>query len=68
MFAAYLFGAAGRLNFTFQTLEWDIPSNLLAMLPFVLAIVAMIVLTSGKRARFLGAPAALGIPYSREER
>jgi len=69
MFAAYLFGAAGRLNFTFQTLEWDfLNSNLLAMLPFVLAIVAMILLTSGKRARFLGAPAALGIPYSREER
>ena len=38
------------------------------MLPFVLAIVAMIVLTSGKRARFLGAPEALGIPYHREQR
>ncbi len=68
MFAAYLFGAAGRLNFTFQTMEINIPSNLLAMLPFVLAIVAMILLTSGKRARLLGAPAALGIPYFREER
>jgi ABC-type uncharacterized transport system permease subunit len=38
------------------------------MLPFVLAIVAMILLTSGKRARFLGAPAALAIPYFREQR
>ena len=38
------------------------------MLPFVLAIIAMIALTSGKRARFLGAPAALGVPYFREER
>jgi simple sugar transport system permease protein len=68
LFAAYLFGAAGRVNFTLQTLEISVPSNLLAMIPFVLAIIAMILLASGKRARFLGAPAALGIPYSREER
>ena len=68
LWVAYLFGAAGRINFTFQTLEVNVPANLLAMLPFVLAILAMLVLTSGKRARFLGAPAALGIPYFREER
>lgn len=71
VFAAYLFGAAERVQFTLQTLgePWsDIPSTILAMLPFVLAIVAMIVLTSGKRARFLGAPEALGIPYHREQR
>lgn len=71
VFAAYLFGAAERIQFTLQTLgePWSsIPSTLLAMLPFVLAIVAMIVLTSGKRARFLGAPAALAIPYFREQR
>lgn len=71
LFAAYLFGAAERLGFTLQTLgePWsNIPSNLLAMLPFLLAIVAMLALTSGKRARFLGAPAALGLPYFREQR
>ena len=71
VFAAYLFGAAERVQFTLQTLgePWSsIPSTLLSMLPFVLAIIAMIVLTSGKRARYLGAPAALGIPYFREQR
>jgi len=68
LLAAYLFGAAGRLNFTFQTLGVSVPANLLAMIPFILAIIAMIVLTSGKRARLLGAPAALGIPYAREQR
>ena len=71
IFAAYLFGAAEHLQFTLQTLgePWsNIPSSLLAMLPFILAIVAMIVLTSGKRARFLGAPEALAIPYFREQR
>ena len=40
----------------------------LVIVVVILAIIAMIVLTSGKRARFLGAPAALGIPYFREER
>ncbi len=71
VFAAYLFGAATRIQFTLQTLgePWsDIPSTILAMLPFVLAIVAMLALTSGKRARLLGAPAALAIPYFREQR
>ncbi len=71
LFAAYLFGAAERIGFTLQTLgePWsNIPSTLLSMLPFILAIVAMLVLTSGKRARFLGAPAALGLPYFREQR
>ncbi|MCP3996757.1 MAG: ABC transporter permease [bacterium] len=71
LFAAYLFGAAERIGFTLQTLgePWsNIPSSILAMLPFVLAIVAMLVLTSGKRAKLLGAPAALGLPYFREQR
>jgi simple sugar transport system permease protein len=68
LWVAYIFGIAGRLNFTFQTLEINVPATLLNMLPFLLAIIAMIVLTSGKRARFLGAPAALGSPYFREER
>ena len=68
LWVAYLFGIAGRLNFTFQTLEINVPATLLDMLPFLLAIIAMIALTSGKRAKFLGAPAALAIPYFREER
>jgi simple sugar transport system permease protein len=68
LWVAYVFGAAGRVSFTFQTLGIEIPASVLKMLPFILAILAMLVLTSGKRARFLGAPAALGIPYFREER
>jgi ABC-type uncharacterized transport system permease subunit len=71
IFAAYLFGAAEHVQFTLQTLgePWsNIPASLLAMLPFILAIIAMIELTRGTRARFLGAPEALGIPYFREQR
>lgn len=71
IFAAYLFGAAIRLGLVLQTLgePWsEIPATLLATIPFVLAIIAMIVFASGERARTLGAPAALGIPYFREQR
>lgn len=68
MFAAYLFGAVTRLNFTLQTLGVRIPADFLAMLPFLLTIVALILLTSGRRARLLGAPEALALPYEREAR
>ena len=68
LFAAYLFGGVTRLNFTLQAYGVEVPSQILAMLPFVLTIVVLILITSGRRARFLGAPAALGNPYSREER
>lgn len=68
VFAAYLFGAVTRANFTFQTLGVEVPAELLAMLPFVLTIVVLILTTSGARARLFGAPAALAVPYAREER
>jgi simple sugar transport system permease protein len=71
LFVGYAFGFAQFLQLRLQTLgdPWNsIPSTLLAMVPFVLAFVAMLVVASGKRARFLGAPAALTIPYFREQR
>ncbi len=71
LFVAYAFGFAQFLELRLQTLgePWSgIPSTLLAMIPFALAIIAMIVVASGKRARLLGAPAALAVPYFREQR
>jgi len=71
LFVAYAFGFAQFLELRLQTLgdPWNsIPSTLLTMIPFVLAYVAMLVVASGKRARMLGAPAALAIPYFREQR
>lgn len=71
LFVAYAFGFAQFLELRLQTLgdPWNsIPSTLLTMIPFVLAYVAMLVVASGKRARLLGAPAALAIPYFREQR
>lgn len=66
--AAYLFGAVVRANFTLQNVGVSVPAELLAMLPFLLTIVVLLVTTSGARARLLGAPAALATPYAREER
>jgi simple sugar transport system permease protein len=57
-----------RLNFTLQAYGVSIPSQFLAMLPFILTIVVLILLTGGRRGRFLGAPAALTRPYTREQR
>lgn len=68
LFASYLFGAVTRLNFTLQTLGVSIPAEVLGMMPYLLTIVALILISSGTRARLLGAPAALGLPYVREER
>lgn len=68
LFAAYLFGAVVRANFTLQNLGVAVPAELLAMLPFILTIVVLMVTTGGVRGRLLGAPAALALPYAREER
>ena len=68
LLAAYLFGGVTRLNFTLQAYGVLVPSQFLAMLPFALTIVVLILITSGRRSRFLGAPAALTVPYYREER
>ena len=38
------------------------------MILFILAIIAMIVFAGGERARHLAAPAALAVPYFREQR
>jgi simple sugar transport system permease protein len=38
------------------------------MLPYLLTIGALVILARGDFRRRLGAPAALGLPYAREER
>jgi simple sugar transport system permease protein len=67
--AAYVFGALTNLSFTLQILGVDIPTDLLAVLPFLLTIVAVIAISARPAsARKLAAPAALAVPYSRESR
>jgi ABC-type uncharacterized transport system permease subunit len=66
---AYAFGALRGLGFTLQIAQVSIPSDFLSMLPFVAAYVVVVAVSaSPARARRVAAPAALGEPYSREER
>jgi ABC-type uncharacterized transport system permease subunit len=66
---ALLFGGINAIQFRLQASGTAIPSNLLNMLPYILTVVVLVLETwregLGKR---LGAPAALGLPYDREER
>lgn len=69
LIGAYAFGALRGLGFTLQIAQVDIPSDFLTMIPFIAAyLVVVAVSASPSRARRVAAPAALGVPYSREER
>ena len=69
LLGAYVFGLAVRTNFTLQALGFEeIPAEVLKMMPFLITIAALFILARGDLRRRIGAPAALGIPYSREER
>jgi ABC-type uncharacterized transport system permease subunit len=67
---AYLFGAFAALPFTLQARGWltDVPSEIFQSLPYVMTIVVLVLVSTGFAKRRLGAPAALGVPYVREER
>jgi simple sugar transport system permease protein len=64
---AYVFGAFSALPFTLQARGVTVAPELFQSLPYVMTIVVLVVISAGW-ARRLGAPAALGIPYMREER
>ena len=67
--AAYVFGALTSLGFTLQLAGVSVPSELLAMLPFILTIVVLIIVSSGRAgARRMRPPTALTVPYRRESR
>ena len=65
---AYLFGGADALQLRIQAVGLDIPTYFLMMLPYVLTITILVLASRASLRRRLGAPAALGIPYAREER
>jgi len=67
---AYLFGAFSALPLTLQARGWltEVPSEVFQSLPYVMTIVVLVAVSSGAAKRRLGAPAALGVPYVREER
>ncbi len=67
---AYLFGAFEILPVNLQArgILTGIPSELFTSLPYVMTVVVLVLVSSGIAKRRLGAPAALGLPYLREER
>jgi ABC-type uncharacterized transport system permease subunit len=68
LLAAYVFGAATRLGLTLQILDVDLSPQILSMIPFLLAIAAVLVSSLMRARASAGAPAALAQPYFREER
>jgi len=68
-FGAYLFGGVTALQLRIQAAGTSIPAPLLLMLPYLFTIFVLFVISARKgRGIILGAPAALGVPYQREER
>jgi simple sugar transport system permease protein len=65
---AYLFGAFSSLAFTLQTRQVHLPSEVFASLPYLMTVVVLVLVSTGWARKRLGAPAALGVPYVREER
>jgi simple sugar transport system permease protein len=67
---AFLFGLITALGFVGQARNWPIPPAFLSMLPYLGTMACMILpaLFSSRMQRRLAAPAALGIPYFREQR
>jgi ABC-type uncharacterized transport system permease subunit len=67
---AYLFGAFSALPFALQARGYlaDVPSEVFQALPYVMTVVVLVIVSTGFEKRHLGAPAALGMPYVREER
>lgn len=62
MLGALLFGMIDALQFRLQTLGFDVPYQFFLIMPYALTIVALIIVA--KRA---STPAALTVPYNREE-
>lgn len=71
IFGAYLFGALRALPIKIQNLQVPligvIPSQFLDMLPYLMTIIVLVIITANKKRENLP-PAALGVPYFREER
>lgn len=68
LLGAFLFGFSRQLNFYLQGRGVDVPAEFLSMLPYLLTIAVLVVWGTRDLRRRVGAPAALGLPYVRDER
>jgi ABC-type uncharacterized transport system permease subunit len=65
---AYLFGSFQSLGPVLQARGVELTPEVFSALPYVMTIVVLVAVSAGSARRRLGAPAALGRPYVREER
>jgi general nucleoside transport system permease protein len=66
---ALLFGGVNAIQFRLQAIGTIIPASLLNMMPYILTVVVLVAITWFESFRKrVGPPAALGLPYMREER
>jgi simple sugar transport system permease protein len=65
---AYVFGGLSALPLILQARGVTIAPQLFQALPYVMTVLVLVLVSTGTARRRLGAPAALGIPYVREER
>ena len=65
---AYLFGGLAALPFALQAHDVTVNPEVLQSLPYVMTIFVLVLVSTALARRRLGAPAALGRPYVREER
>ncbi|TAN31665.1 ABC transporter permease [bacterium] len=65
---AYLFGLLSSLGFVLQARQVHLPPEVFGALPYTMTVVVLVVVSTGWAKQRLGAPAALGTPYVREER
>jgi simple sugar transport system permease protein len=63
---AYLFGSVTLAQFQAQAAGVDVPSQLLAMLPYLATILVLAIISRDAMAIRLNAPASLGKPYHPE--
>jgi general nucleoside transport system permease protein len=60
---AYLFGAISILSFTVQTFAWGIPSQFLSALPYIVTVIALVIISGNKALTRANTPACLGQPF-----
>ncbi len=60
LLGAYLFGGITALQLRLQAAGFDIPVEILAMSPYVITILVLVIMSSDKNRAALNAPAALG--------
>jgi ABC-type uncharacterized transport system permease subunit len=60
LIGAYLFGGLTVLQLNLQAAGMKVPVEYMSMSPYIITIVVLVVMSSGRGARALGAPASLG--------